>query len=348
MVFIEGLRLLFVFIGLIIGDQIANHLGLGSLDKYLSSSVGVLLGYVIGGVLGRFFDRGIYQASKKSRELPAAEVLGASVMGTTGIVIAIVIGVPIFIFLKPVVAVAIVGVVVWILAYFGIRIGIAKASQITRSVGITRRVTEDTEDELLKGSVMMDVSSAMERSIWVLGKLGLIAPEIIVPRIVIDELEHLASSSDQTTSRKARRGLDVIEALQTGDTNIVVAEESVPESDHLDEKILILADRLKVKVLSSSSSLIERAANKNITVVDLRNIISDLAPDHIAGEILKIELLKGGSQDGQAVGFLPDGDMVVVNDASHMIGKGDVTVEVINSRRTSQGLLVFAKLNTQS
>jgi uncharacterized protein YacL len=73
-------------------------------------------------------------------------------------------------------------------------------------------------------------------------------------------------------------------------------------------------------------------------------VLADLAPDHVPGERLTVDLVRPGKQARQAVGFLADGDMVVVNDAAHRIGEDDVEVSVLSTRPTSQGLIVFAHL----
>jgi len=79
-------------------------------------------------------------------------------------------------------------------------------------------------------------------------------------------------------------------------------------------------------------------------VVDLHRLAAELTPDHPPGERLVIDLVKEGRQPRQAVGYLPEGDMVVVNDASHLVGRHAVEVVVSSARQTSQGLLVFAHL----
>jgi uncharacterized protein YacL len=90
--------------------------------------------------------------------------------------------------------------------------------------------------------------------------------------------------------------------------------------------------------------VVDEAAVWELPVVDLRNVAHELSPDHLPGERLAIELVKEGRQARQAVGYLPDGDMVVVNDAIHLIGQGIVSVNVLSTRPTSQGVMVFARL----
>jgi len=87
-----------------------------------------------------------------------------------------------------------------------------------------------------------------------------------------------------------------------------------------------------------------RAEEQDIDVVDLRRLAAELSPDHPPGEHLVVDLVKEGRQPRQAVGYLPEGDMVVVNDASHLVGRGGIEVVVSSTRQTSQGQLLFAQL----
>ncbi len=186
MFFVEGLRLLFVFVGLIGGDELGTQEFHGSVDKLLFVAIGVLVGYVVGGVVGRSFDRGVRKASRHLKDVPAVEVLAASVMGTTGLVISLIIGVPIVLLWGSPLSLPIVGVLTWMLAYFGIRIGMAKASQVSKTIGFTRRIAPGTESEVPEGALVLDTSAVMERAIWVLGKIGMLPTPLIVPRVVID------------------------------------------------------------------------------------------------------------------------------------------------------------------
>jgi uncharacterized protein YacL len=88
----------------------------------------------------------------------------------------------------------------------------------------------------------------------------------------------------------------------------------------------------------------EAAQEWDLTVVNLHAVTTELAPDHVPGERISVSLVKEGRQPRQAVGYLPDGDMVVVNDATHLIDEGPVEISVLSTRPTSQGLMVFAKL----
>ena len=123
-----------------------------------------------------------------------------------------------------------------------------------------------------------------------------------------------------------------------------VAENELPEIDDLTDRLVEVARRLGLRLVTCSGAVKEAAKRRGVTVTDLRPLANDLAPDHMPGEQLVIDLVKEGNQPRQAAGYLADGDLVVVNDASHMIGREHVVIEVLSTRRTHQGLLVFAKL----
>jgi uncharacterized protein YacL len=184
----------------------------------------------------------------------------------------------------------------------------------------------------------------MDRHLLVLGRSGLLAGGIVVPRFVVDEVRALAESPDPVSSRRARRGLEAIDSLRASGVNVRMSEDEVPELDDAGDRALAVAHRMHVRLATCSADLAERAAAEGIDAVDLRRLMSELAPDHPAGERLVIDLVKAGRQPRQAVGYLPEGDMVVVNDASHLVGRDRVDVIVSSARQTSQGFLVFAHL----
>ncbi len=167
----------------------------------------------------------------------------------------------------------------------------------------------------------------------------------MIPQFVIDHVRTVAESPDLVLSRRARRGLESLEALRTMDIAVHIAKDEVPEVDDPTLKLLTLARRIGLRIGTCSTNVVELAGVWELPVVDLRAVASELSPDHLPGELLFVELVKEGRQPRQAVGYLSDGDMVVVNDASHLIGQGTVAVAVLQTRPTSQGLLVFARLS---
>ncbi len=185
----------------------------------------------------------------------------------------------------------------------------------------------------------------MDRLLLVLGRSGLLPGGLVVPQFVMDHLRSMAEAPDPVSSRRARRGLEALEALREMNVPVHLCADEVPEVDDLDGKLLTVARRTGLRVGTCSTSVVEQAARWELIAVDLREVANGLAPDHTPGERLIVELIKEGRQPRQAVGYLPDGDMVVVSDALHLIGGAPVEVTVLSTRPTSQGIMVFAKLS---
>jgi uncharacterized protein YacL len=167
---------------------------------------------------------------------------------------------------------------------------------------------------------------------------------IVVPSFVLDEARTLVAGPDPVSSRRARAGLETLEALRRLDVPVHVEEAEVPEAVDTADKALHLAARLHLRLATCSAALAGRAEESGVAAVNLRRLGADLAPAHHPGERLVVDLVKRGRQPHQAVGYLPDGDMVVVNDAEHLVGRRDVAVVVSSARPTSQGVLVFAQV----
>ena len=116
-----------------------------------------------------------------------------------------------------------------------------------------------------------------------------------------------------------------------------LAENELPEIDDLNERLVEMARRLGLRLVTCSGPVKDLAKRRGIAVTDLRPLANDLTPDHPPGEQLVIDLVKEGNQPRQALGYLSDGDMVVVNDASHLIGRENVVVEVLSTRAHHPG-----------
>jgi len=172
----------------------------------------------------------------------------------------------------------------------------------------------------------------------------LFGPELLIPEPVADEVATLAEGPDPVASRRARRGLEAIDELRNLGVKVTFVQGDVPAAASTEEKVAILADRLHARVVTCSAETTRHREEAGAPVLDLRRLASDLAPDHVPGEHLKVDLIRPGRQPQQAIGFLPDGDMVVVNDAEDLVGHADVEIVVLSTRPTNQGVLVFARI----
>jgi len=341
-VFIEVFRLILVLVGAVSGYEVGRQIDT-SPGPLIATVLGALIGYVLGGILGRLVERTQVRAVDRFSRVPPGEFFAGTLTGIAGLLLAVALCLPLLTFVRSDVVYPVAAAVAWVFAWVAFRVGAAKGRQVVAAAGLSRILAPPTEPP--PGfALMVDTSAVMDRSLLVLGRAGLLVGGLVVPRFVVDQLQTMAAGPDPVSARRARRGLESVEVLREHGVIVHLAEQELPEVDDLNERLLEMARRLGLRLATCSNQLFDAARRRDLAVVDLRRIGENLSPDFAPGEQLIVDLVKEGNQTRQAVGYLPDGDMVVVNDAAHLIGREDVVVDVLSTRKTSQGLLVFAKL----
>jgi len=173
---------------------------------------------------------------------------------------------------------------------------------------------------------------------------GFLSSSLVVPRFVLDELQRLADSSDPQKRERGRLALERLQRMQL-DPNLSVTIHETEPSDHtpVDTKLIQVAKMLDARLLTNDASLCAIARLQNVSVLNLHDLTQALRPQLAAGDHVELSLVKEGRDPHQAVGYLPDGTMIVVNHARAHIGK-TVPVVVASALQTSAGRLFFADL----
>lgn len=342
-VFVEGLRLIVVLFGALVGYEIGRHHDAVGMSAVVGLLLGAAVAYVIGGILGRTVDRGLQRGMRLFRNAPPGEVFAAAIISTSGMMAGLVVGLAVVAVFRSPYAFVITAGLVWVLAGFGWRLGMVKGRQIIRAAGLSRILVPANEPPP-GHALLVDGSAVMDRFLIILGRNGLLPSGLVLPQFVIDHVHSVAASPDPVAARRAARGLESIEALRELGVTVSIAPDEVPEVDDPTTKILTLARRTGLRVGTCSPMVAEAAESWGVSAVNLHEVTTQLSPDHVPGELLEVALVREGRQPRQAVGYLPDGDMVVVNDASHLIDEGPVAITVLSTRPTNQGVMVFAQL----
>jgi uncharacterized protein YacL len=190
--------------------------------------------------------------------------------------------------------------------------------------------------------VVVDTSALIDGRLGELHASGFLPGPFVVPRFVLGELHRLADSADAIRKERGRRGLEIVAALQTEPGITVILHET--ESDEaVDLALVQLARSLGARLLTNDANLCRLASVQGVTTLNLLDLEKVLRPRIASGETLEIALVREGKEPGQAVGYLPDGSMVVVNHAAHAIGK-TVEIHVSGQVATAAGHLLFAEL----
>jgi len=342
-IFVEGVRLVIVLLGALVGYEVGKHGNGSGTDAVVGLLIGAGVSYVIGGVIGRILDKGLQRSLRLFRNSPPGEIFAAAIISTSGMILGLILGMALVAVVRSAYAFVITAGIVWILASFGWRLGMLKGRQVVAAAGLSR-ILSPVSKPLPGQALLVDASAVIDRFLVILGRNGLLPGGLVVPQFVLDHVNVMAESPDPVTSRRARRGLEALEALRELAVSVDIAVDEVPEVDDPTTKLLTVARRTGLRIGTCSTTVMEAARDWDLAVVNLHTVTTELAPDHVPGERMEVSLVKEGRQPRQAVGYLPDGDMVVVNDAIHLVDEGPVLVTVLSTRPTSQGVMVFAKL----
>ena len=173
---------------------------------------------------------------------------------------------------------------------------------------------------------------------------GFLSSSLVVPRFVLEELQRLADSGDSLKRERGRAALDRLQQMQRDPAlTVTIHESESADSIPVDARLLVAAKMLDARLLTNDSNLCALARLQGVPALNLNDLTKALRPTLGAGEALDIALVKEGRDAHQAVGYLPDGTMVVVNHARQHMGK-TVPVVVASTLQTSAGRLFFADL----
>lgn len=192
-------------------------------------------------------------------------------------------------------------------------------------------------------AILVDTSVFMDGRIINIAATGFIGGTLVVPRSVIGELQFLADNADADKRLRARRGLDVVSELQHMDgVDVELLQDGSKAEEGVDERLLTLAKRHSAAICTVDYNLNKVAVVEGIQVLNINELAQSLRMSYLPGEQLMIELIQKGQDSHQAVGYLSDGTMVVVEQSSSLIGQ-TVQIEVTRSLQTAAGKMMFAK-----
>lgn len=191
--------------------------------------------------------------------------------------------------------------------------------------------------------LLLDSSAIIDARFADVGETGIIQAPVIIPYFVVNELQTLADSGDKLKRAKGRRGLEVISRLQRSATLDVTIDESLIPGKSVDQLLVELAVQLRGMIVTGDVALTRIAGFQNIPVLNINELANALKPALVPGESLGVHLIKPGEHEGQAVGYLEDGTMVIAEDGEHAIGQ-EVMLAVRSSLQTAAGRMIFGRI----
>ncbi|MFC6164437.1 PIN/TRAM domain-containing protein [Lactiplantibacillus dongliensis] len=235
--------------------------------------------------------------------------------------------------------------------YIGARVGTTRIDEWRKVFNFRRRekepqpdITDAQPDQNYHHYKILDTNILIDGRIYDLVKTGFLEGTLLVPNFVLYELQYIADSADSIKRVRGRRGLDILNKLQS--ENIIPVEmykgdfEDIPE---VDTKLIQLAKKVNGVIVTNDYNLNKVIEFQNVQVLNINQLAKSLKPRVIPGEEMNVMVVKNGSERQQGVGYLDDGTMVVVEDGKFYINE-KVDVVVTSALQTDAGRMIFARL----
>ena len=232
--------------------------------------------------------------------------------------------------------------VLMLMTYVGLLVGASKGDLLNPAALGTMFSGDKPTRRTAK---VLDTSVIIDGRIADIAEAGFIDGMMVVPEFVLRELQVVADSTDSSKRQRGRRGLDMLQRMQSN-TNIQVqiVPDDFPSIREVDLKLLELAKKWEAKVVTNDFNLNKVAHLHHVEVLNINDLANALKPVVLPGERMTVLILKEGKEYNQGVGYLDDGTMVVVDHARKLIGKA-VEISVTSVLQTASGKMIFGKLD---
>ncbi|WP_129599878.1 PIN/TRAM domain-containing protein [Anaerophilus nitritogenes] len=313
-----------------------------------------IIGAVVGGII--FFvitpwlmEKGLNSANWIEGELQKIPTMDM-VVGSVGLIIGLVIAYLISNILMGI-SIPIVGTILSImlyifLGYLGVSIATKKRDDLGNLAVIFKRNAKDkTETKGNKAATpkILDTSVIIDGRIADITQTGFVEGPIVIPEFVLEELRHIADSSDSLKRARGRRGLDILNKIQKElHMEVQITDKDFEEVAEVDIKLLKLAQFMGGKVVTNDYNLNKVAELQGVPVLNINELANAIKPVVLPGEEMIVQVIKEGKESGQGVAYLDDGTMIVVEGGRKHIGE-TMGVLVTSVLQTAAGRMIFAK-----
>lgn len=344
----KWMQLLFVLIGAGMGFQWNNTRidgavwSVGQTEmNYWVIAAGAFIGYLVGSLLHASFRRLLYNPG--NTQLPLSDLLSGMLGLITGLLIAVL--------LFPSLAkIDFAGgwlpvVITLMLGVGGFRYSYSMKSEWSSLFAKLKggKQEADNDHPLFEEHKILDTSVIIDGRIADICKTGFIEGTLVIPEFVLEELQHIADSSDLLKRNRGRRGLDILNKIQKElEVRVLIYEGDFEDISEVDSKLVKLAKLLRGKVITNDFNLNKVCELQGVSVLNINDLANAVKPVVLPGEEIVIQIIKDGKEYGQGVAYLDDGTMIVVEGGREYIGM-TMEVMVTSVLQTSAGRMIFAK-----
>lgn len=231
--------------------------------------------------------------------------------------------------------------------YLGVAIAVSRQGDFKDMFGSSRRNQRSGTHGPAKAgqekSILIDTSVIIDGRITDIARTGFVPGSLLIPRFVLNELQYIADSAESMRRQRGRRGMEVLSDLQKDKSiNTTIADIDVEGVREVDEKLIMLARQMEVPILTNDYNLNRVAELQGVQVLNINDLANAVKSILLPGEYLSVSVIQEGKEQGQGVGYLDDGTMVVVEDGKNFLGK-EIEVSVTKVLQTAAGRMIFSK-----
>ncbi|UTR16691.1 PIN/TRAM domain-containing protein [Salipaludibacillus sp. LMS25] len=234
--------------------------------------------------------------------------------------------------------------------YLGFQVGFQKRDELLglfpsyRSSSKDSKKNPDAEGAIEKGKLkILDTSVIIDGRIADICQTGFLEGTLLIPEFVLEELQHIADSSDVLKRNRGRRGLDILNKIQKElPVEVEIYEGDFEEIQEVDSKLVKLAKVLEGYVITNDFNLNKVCDLQGVDVLNINDLANAVKPVVLPGEEMGVQVIKDGKEQNQGIAYLDDGTMIVVEEGRNYIGK-NIEVIVTSVLQTSAGRMIFAK-----
>lgn len=319
----------------------------GWINLAVHLGVSLLFGIIFFLLSPGIINRGRKLVKRIERELEkfsAYDIAVSSIGLIFGLIIAFLLSVPLNNIGIPYLGVVVSVMLYGIFGYLGLTIPHRKKDDIYAAFGNMKKGSKDKVKFNSKSCPkILDTSVIIDGRIADICKTGFIEGPLVIPEFVLEELQHIADSSDSLKRNRGRRGLDILKKIQQElDVEVIINDNKFDDVKEVDSKLLKLTQLLKGRIITNDYNLNKVAEVQGILVLNINELANAVKPVVLPGEEMVVQVVRDGKELGQGLAYLDDGTMIVVESGRKFIGE-TIDVVVTSVLQTSAGRMIFAK-----
>ncbi|MGI6712010.1 MAG: PIN/TRAM domain-containing protein [Bacillota bacterium] len=280
-------------------------------------------------------------------KLPVQDIVGGAIGLIIGLLIASLLGTSIsrLKYVGPYLSL----IVSLFLGYIGISVGIKKKDELISFFSTITRLGSKDKEKVAKAETLKPIYKILDTSVIIDGRISdicktnFVEGTLVIPGFVLEELRHIADSSDLLKRNRGRRGLDILNKIREEfKLKVQIVEKDYEDINEVDSKLVKLALEMNGSIITNDFNLNKVAQLQGVTVLNINELANAVKPVVLPGEEMQVRLIKDGKEMKQAIGYLNDGTMIVVENGKRYIGQ-TIAVLVTSVLQTSAGRMIFAK-----